>query len=94
MNKEDVDRAYQFRKLAEKKDDFGKHNKSDTSKLNFFLRECKRMKLNVFGPDINKSGISFTVDPKGEIRFGLSALKGLGIGPAEEIINGRVAVFL
>ncbi len=65
------------------------HNKSDTSKLNFFLRECKRMRLDVYGPDINKSGINFTVNPKGEIRFGLSALKGLGLGPAEEIINGR-----
>ncbi|NNE26490.1 MAG: DNA polymerase III subunit alpha [Saprospiraceae bacterium] len=65
------------------------HNKSDTSKLNFFLRECKRMKLNVYGPDINASGINFTVNQKGEIRFGLSALKGLGLGPAEEIINER-----
>ena len=65
------------------------HNKSDTSKLNFFLRECKRMKLNVFGPDINQSGINFTVNKKGEIRFGLSALKGLGKGPAEEIIQER-----
>lgn len=65
------------------------HNKSDTSKLNFFLRECKRMKLSVYGPDINKSGINFTVNKKGEIRFGLSALKGLGEGPAEEIIRER-----
>ena len=65
------------------------HNKSDISKLNFFLRECKRMKLNVFGPDINASGINFTVNQKGELRFGLSALKGLGSGPAEEIINER-----
>ena len=66
------------------------HNKSDTTKLNFFLRECKRMKLNVFGPDINLSGINFTVNKKGEIRFGLSALKGLGEGPAEGIISERV----
>lgn len=65
------------------------HNKSDISKLNFFLRECKRMKIPVFGPDINLSGINFTVNLKGEIRFGLSALKGLGAGPAEEIIKER-----
>ncbi len=63
------------------------HNKSDISKLNFFLRECKRMNIPVFGPDINKSKINFTVNQKGEIRFGLSALKGLGAGPAEEIIT-------
>ncbi len=65
------------------------HNKSDITKLNFFLRECKRMGINVFGPDINRSGINFTVDKKGEIRFGLSALKGLGKGPAEELIRER-----
>ena len=65
------------------------HNKSDTTKLNFFLRECKRMKLSVFGPDINESYISFKVNKKGEIRFGLSALKGLGVGPSEEIITER-----
>lgn len=65
------------------------HNKSDTGKLNFFLRECKRMNINVFGPDVNKSGINFTVNKKGEIRFGLSALKGLGKGPAEELIKER-----
>jgi len=65
------------------------HNKSDTSKLNFFLRECKRMKLKVFGPDVNQSGINFTVNKKGEIRFGVSALKGLGVGPAQELIAER-----
>ena len=65
------------------------HNKSDTTKLNFFLRECKRMKLNVEGPDVNKSGISFTVDAKGEIRFGLSGLKGMGVGPSEALITER-----
>jgi len=65
------------------------HNKSDTTKLNFFLRECKRMGINVFGPDVNESGINFTVNKKGEIRFGLSALKGLGEGPAEELIKER-----
>ncbi|NNE14200.1 MAG: DNA polymerase III subunit alpha [Saprospiraceae bacterium] len=65
------------------------HNKSDTSKLNFFLRECKRMRLKVFGPDVNLSGINFTVNKKGDIRFGLSALKGLGAGPASELIKER-----
>jgi len=65
------------------------HNKSDTSKLNFFLRECKRMKLQVYGPDVNLSGINFNVSKQGEIRFGLSALKGMGIGPSEELIKDR-----
>ncbi len=65
------------------------HNKSDISKLNFFLRECKRMKIKVQPPDINESYLKFSVDIEGNIRFGLSALKGVGEGPVEEIINTR-----
>ena len=65
------------------------HNKSDITKLNFFLRECKRMGIKVLGPSINESELNFTVNPEGHIRFGLSALKGVGEGPVEEIINIR-----
>ncbi len=65
------------------------HNKNDTSKLNFFLRECKRMHIAVFGPDINESKLKFTVNNKGQIRFGLSALKGVGEGPVEAIQLAR-----
>jgi len=65
------------------------HNKSDISKLNFFLRECKRMKIEVQGPDINESFMVFTADKQGNIRFGLSALKGVGEGPVEEILRER-----
>lgn len=65
------------------------HNKSDISKLNFFLRECKRMGINVQGPNINESFMSFTADEEGSIRFGLSALKGVGEGPVEEIVKER-----
>ncbi len=65
------------------------HNKKDISKLNFFLRESKRMDIEVLGPDINESDIDFTVNKKGQIRFGLSALKGVGEGPVEEILEER-----
>ena len=65
------------------------HNKSDISKLNFFLRECKRMKILVQGPSINESFMVFTADKEGNIRFGLSALKGVGEGPVEEILRER-----
>lgn len=65
------------------------HNKKDITKLNFFLRECKRMEIKVFGPDLNESNINFSVNKKGQIRFGLSALKGVGDGPVEEILNER-----
>ena len=65
------------------------HNKKDLTKLNFFLRESKRMDIDVLGPDINESGIDFSVNKKGQIRFGLSALKGVGEGPVSEILDER-----
>ncbi len=65
------------------------HNKNDITKLNFFLRECKRMNIEVLPPDVNESSIFFSVNQKGQIRFGLSALKGVGEGPVEAIISER-----
>ncbi len=65
------------------------HNKSDISKVNFFLRECKRMGLEVLGPDVNESHLNFMVNKEGAIRFGLSALKGVGEGPVELLVAER-----
>ena len=53
------------------------HNKNDISKVTFFLRECKRMGLEVLGPDINESVSDFSANRYRQIRFGLSALKGV-----------------
>jgi len=65
------------------------HNKGDISKVTFFLRECKRMGLEVLGPGINESESDFSVNKQGQIRFGLSALKGVGEGPVEGILQER-----
>lgn len=65
------------------------HNKSDISKINFYLQEAKRMKIDVLGPDVNESNIKFAVNSKGQIRFGLSALKGVGEGPTLAIVTER-----
>ncbi|MBT8218240.1 MAG: DNA polymerase III subunit alpha [Bacteroidia bacterium] len=65
------------------------HNKNDISKVNLFLREAKRLAIDVLGPDVNESKLNFSVNPKGQIRFGLSALKGVGEAPVEEIIRNR-----
>ncbi|MCB0646318.1 MAG: DNA polymerase III subunit alpha [Saprospiraceae bacterium] len=65
------------------------HNKNDISKINFFLREGKRMELDILGPDVNESQLNFSVNKKGQIRFGLSALKGVGEGPVEAILTER-----
>lgn len=65
------------------------HNKKDISKITFFLRECKRMGLDVLGPDINESVSDFSVNKKGQIRFGMSAIKGVGEGPVDSILGER-----
>lgn len=67
------------------------HNKNDISKITFFLEECRRMGILVLGPDINESVSDFSVNKTGNIRFGLSALKGVGEGPVEEILQERNA---
>ena len=66
------------------------HNKQNIEKLNFFLRESRRMGIDVLGPNINESDLNFIVNSDGVIRFGLSALKGVGEGPVEEIMKTRL----
>ena len=58
-------------------------------KITFFMEECKRMGLKVLGPDINESKQGFAVNNKGEIRFGLGGLKGVGEAAVETIIEER-----
>ncbi len=66
------------------------HNKKDITKITFFLRECKRMGLDVLGPDVNESAMDFSVNKAGQVRFGMSAIKGVGEGPVEGILEERV----
>jgi DNA polymerase III subunit alpha len=65
------------------------HNKSNLDSVTFFLSECRRMNLDVLGPDVNESLSDFSVNKEGQIRFGLSALKGVGEGPVEAILEER-----
>ncbi len=65
------------------------HNRTNQEKLTFFLKECRRMEVPVLGPDINESQAEFAVNKKGAIRIGLTALKGVGEGPVEEILRAR-----
>jgi len=58
-------------------------------KITFFMEECKRMGITVLGPDINESLQGFSVNKKGEIRFGLGGLKGVGEAAIEGIIHER-----
>lgn len=65
------------------------HNMNDIKKVTFFMEECSRMKVPVLGPDVNESALKFTVNDKGAIRFGLGAIKGVGEGPVEAIVEER-----
>jgi DNA polymerase-3 subunit alpha len=58
-------------------------------KITFFMEECKRMGIRVLGPDINESLEGFAVNEKGEIRFGLGGLKGVGEAAVQSIIEER-----
>ncbi len=65
------------------------HNMNDIKKVTFFMDECRRMGMAVLGPDVNESQFKFAVNDKGEIRFGLGAIKGVGEGAVEAIIDER-----
>jgi DNA polymerase-3 subunit alpha len=58
-------------------------------KITFYMEECKRMGIKVLGPDINESIKGFAPNKKGEIRFGLGGLKGVGENAIENIIAER-----
>ena len=53
------------------------------------MDECKQMGIATLGPDVNESYLKFGVNHKGEIRFGLAAIKGMGDSVAEAIIKER-----
>ena len=55
------------------------------------MDECKQMGIDTLGPDVNESYQKFGVNHKGEIRFGLAAIKGLGDSAAQAIIDEREA---
>ncbi len=64
---------------------------SDIGEIKKLMEECKAMKVKTLGPDVNESYESFGVNKKGEIRFGLKAIGGIGEGPARAIVQEREA---
>jgi len=66
-------------------------NLTNIGKLSSFMDECKAMGIPVKGPDINESVNKFGVTPKGEIRFGLGAIKGVGTNAVSAILDERKA---
>lgn len=66
-------------------------NLNDIETLTKFMDECKSMKIAVKGPDINESYTSFSVNKKGDIRFGLAGIKSVGLNAVNAIIDERNA---
>ncbi len=67
------------------------NNLGDMSTLAKFMDECRVMGYPVLGPDVNESFFKFSVNPKGQIRFGLGAVKGVGEGAATAIVEERLS---
>ena len=65
------------------------NNMSDIKQVSFFMEECKRMKLEVLGPDVNESYHKFSVNDKGAVRFGMGAVKGVGGNAVATIVEHR-----
>lgn len=65
------------------------NNINNTKQITMFMEDCKSMGVDVLGPAVNESQYEFSVNEKGQIRFGLGAIKGIGEGPSEAIVNVR-----
>ena len=65
------------------------NNMGNIDKITFFMEECKRAGIPVKSPDINESEVHFTVNKNQEIRYALSAIKGVGEAAVESIIQER-----
>ena len=62
---------------------------SQITEIQKLMEECKAMNISTLGPDVNESFVGFGVNGEGEIRFGLSAIKGMGGAAAEAIVQER-----
>ncbi|MCJ8169728.1 DNA polymerase III subunit alpha [Atopomonas sediminilitoris] len=61
----------------------------NTDKVVTLIEECRSMKLRIDAPDVNTSEFKFTVNDDGRIVYGLGAIKGVGEGPVEAIVEAR-----
>ena len=62
---------------------------NDIGKITKLMSECKNMGIKCLGPDVNESWQKFSANKKGEVRFGLAAIKGMGDAAALAIIEER-----
>ena len=67
------------------------NNMNDIKQVTFFMEECRRMGLDVLGPDVNESYYKFAVNKENQVRFGMGAIKGVGRAAVEAIVKKRKA---
>ena len=65
------------------------NNMRDIKQVTFFMEECKRMGLEILGPDVNESFYKFSVNDRGAVRFGMGAIKGVGANAVATIVENR-----
>lgn len=61
----------------------------NTDKVVTLIEECRKMGLSLVLPNVNVSDYTFTVDEEGQVVYGLGAVKGLGEGPVDSILEAR-----
>lgn len=67
------------------------NNMNDIKQVTFFMEECRRMGLEVLGPDVNESYYKFAVNKNDAVRFGMGAIKGVGQSAVKSIVAERKA---
>jgi DNA polymerase-3 subunit alpha len=65
------------------------NHSGNIEKITFFMEECKRAGIKVLGPDVNEGYGKFSVMPNGNIRFGMTSIKGVGENVVNAIIEER-----
>lgn len=65
-------------------------DEDNIDRLSIEIAECQHMGLKVLAPDVNESFVEFAIVPKANaIRFGMAAIKGVGVGAVEAILEAR-----
>ncbi|MDR3137688.1 MAG: DNA polymerase III subunit alpha [Tannerellaceae bacterium] len=64
-------------------------NISNITEITKFMDECRAMNIQVLGPDVSESQLKFSVNPKGDIRFGLGAIKGVSESAVINLVEER-----
>ena len=67
------------------------HHEDKADKVGAFIEECRALAIRILPPCVNYSGVDFSIEEDGRaIRFGLGAIRNMGRGAAELIVQERI----